>query len=1120
MTINSKKQYSIFRDQILGFIRRDIEGPYSKDEVIDESPSTKYSVGILFPQLEIELDRDTISDADITSKSDEDIDVMDYSSAFYPSAAGLSFTVNAKVETVNIELSYGTYKKITSKDYDKVKFNYSGVAEVLKSNITYGEYFDYTDSVLTLKRALEKHDFDMLYAMAGENVQIKGFLRRANTLYNYGWYREDHNVSLPVNITANRSETKLEGAPISMSVISKDIPNSVKKIVTCSVVNVEKDPRPKSSIAKSIFQTKMQISLSENEKFEDMNANSQTLHNLDDTEEGSLDLLFRKKKVYSTGHGISARWDISDDGITRHISTETIPSYRVPQMEFDIKTDDGSKLDLSMSSFAVSESEYVLNNLNKLIDLYEGWINEIEKEIVMFSGNIRDTAIYHIERCRSSSSRMREGVNLLSSSAEAMVAFRDANQAMNMQRVHTLLQEEKTVPGVEKVMPRDYSQSDASWRPFQIAFILINLQSMYDSKSKDRDIVDLIWFPTGGGKTEAYLGLTAFTIFIRRILYPDSYGGTSVIMRYTLRLLTAQQFQRACTLICACEKIRKNNPRYGDEVISVGLWLGGETTPNDLVGANIKIAELNTSSTSLGNPFQVIACPWCGTYTTKHDGHGSNCYQIKSKPKKHLHIWCPNEQCDFFNGEGGLPIKVIDEDIYNSPPTLLFGTVDKFAMLPWQKKSSSIFAMNINNNNLSPSLIIQDELHLISGALGTMVGLYETAIDILCSKKGIRPKIIASTATIRRAKEQCKALYARDIQQFPAPGLDAADSFFARESDINDKTPGRLYAGIMPSGKTATSLQVDLTANITQSVEFIEADDNIKDAYWTQVIYCNSIRELSSSRTVVKDDVGIRSGQIMRRLGKKPRYINDTNTEELTSRVKGDHIPDILRKLDIQYPSERAIDVLLATNMLSVGIDIDRLGLMVVLGQPKTTSEYIQATSRVGRRYPGLVIAQLSPTKSRDRSHYEQFIKYHQSLYRYVEPTSVTPFSPPARDKALHAVLFTLIRHSVGLYENKDLENFSQKQPEIQEAINDILKRVDIIDPFETQNTKKELEDIVIRLNEILENSEGINYQAIKDSAKIPLMKSPTDTKSKGIYSTPQSMRNTDSECYVTLEYS
>lgn len=247
------------------------------------------------------------------------------------------------------------------------------------------------------------------------------------------------------------------------------------------------------------------------------------------------------------------------------------------------------------------------------------------------------------------------------------------------------------------------------------------------------------------------------------------------------------------------------------------------------------------------NKFQVLKCPWCGTKLVK-DRIGTKMvgtFGYRMRNNRHFELFCPQESC-FFNQQGKLPIQIVDEELYACPPTLLFGTVDKFAMIPWKKEIGTFFAAGTGNR--APDLVIQDELHLISGPLGTMVGLYETAIDALCTRNGIRPKIVASTATIRRAKEQCSALYNREVSQFPHPGLDAEDSFFARESIINydHKIYGRKYVGLMPSGKTKAMMEVRSIAALMQEINTMDLPDDIKDKFWTLTVYFNSLKDLGT----------------------------------------------------------------------------------------------------------------------------------------------------------------------------------------------------------------------------------------------------------------------------------
>jgi len=753
-------------------------------------------------------------------------------------------------------------------------------------------------------------------------------------------------------------------------------------------------------------------------------------------------------------------------------------------MSFDLPENESvSALDLSMkylSDLDGADKSKKLSALTALVDLYKTWVSELENTAKTLDSRFGSAAAKNIAECKRAYKRMYAGIETLRGNETAYLAFMLANRAMFMQRVQLKMQQKTSdvdrYPDDEIISEllrdMDYMNADdgdAKWRPFQIAFLLMDINSVVDDNSTERSIVDLIWFPTGGGKTEAYLGLTTFTIFYRKLMHQTESGGTTVIMRYTLRLLAAQQFTRAATLICACEFIRQDcevkrhkYPAYplGREPITIGLWIGGSHIPNRNDDAKFHLDKLFgvrdhfyvRNEKDRHNKFQVLKCPWCGTKLVKDDKDkklvGKWGYAMSGK---HFYMFCPQEDCDFTNR---LPIQIIDEELYDNPPTLLFGTVDKFAMMPWDGRIGSFFG--VGSDNRAPELIIQDELHLISGALGTMVGLYETAVDAICGQKGTAPKIIASTATIRRAKEQCSVLYNRDVVQFPAPGLDASDSFFAREAEISyeDGIFGRKYVGIMPSGKTKAMTEIRAMAALLQKMYTMDLSDEVKDKLWTLTVYFNSLKDLGKASTLVDDDVKDFIIRTANRMFTSRRLI--VGSDELTSRVTTTELNETLDKLEkLEYSKKNMEDrryvsnVLLATNMISVGIDVARLNVMLIVGQPKLTNEYIQASSRIGRSFPGVAFVQYDATKSRDRSHYERFKAYHDSFYRFVEPTGATPFSKPARERALHAVLTAILRQRTGLCEDKDAVNFDKEYfadiiTEIKDYIINRIKNINV----------------------------------------------------------------------------
>ena len=435
-------------------------------------------------------------------------------------------------------------------------------------------------------------------------------------------------------------------------------------------------------------------------------------------------------------------------------------------------------------------------------------------------------------------------------------------------------------------------------------------------------------------------------------------------------------------------------------------------------------------------------------------------------------------------------------------------------------------------------MIIQDELHLISGPLGTMVGLYETAIDALCQSKGVNTKIVASTATIRRAVEQCSALYNRKVNQFPHPGLDAEDSFFSRESviDYSKEVFGRKYIGLMPAGKTKAMMEIRTIVALLQEINTMQLSDEIKDKYWTLVIYFNSLRDLGKCSNRIDDDVKDFIKRMAYRLGTSSDARKIARSDELTSRVTTTELNETLDKLEkVSYCEERIrnkqypfpSNVLLATNMISVGIDIARLNVMLLVGQPKLTSEYIQASSRVGRSFPGVVFTMYDGSKSRDRSHYEQFRMYHESFYKYVEPTGVTPFSKPARLRALHAVVIALLRMlETELSDEKGAGQFTVEKYKSQigkikqfiiERNNTISCRLNPDMDNDSKEIEKEIDYIVEEWECMAKNSgEGNFYYgekymfSVPDSSDSRLLKVFNSSSKDSAFDTMTSMRNVD----------
>lgn len=820
------------------------------------------------------------------------------------------------------------------------------------------------------------------------------------------------------------------------------------------------------------------------------------------TELQLLDMQYRHRVEFMAGHGVAVHADTFPGDPTRavRISTAVIPSAVVEATEAPTASDESlsphvrdalARVELDMEVLAHFKGDALRSALTPLADAYELWLDEQEARLRDPGARLvghEDAAAVTLGQARRMAARLRAGIDVAVSDDGAGEAFRFANEAMWLQRIHTLAgnrrrddQDLELSTALAEFAPARYH----SWRPFQLAFLLVNLQALTDPKHAERSVddglVDLLFFPTGGGKTEAYLGLTAFTLAIRRLQgtiggFDGRSGGVAVLMRYTLRLLTAQQFQRAAALICACEQLRRErvaggDDRWGETPFRLGMWVGSNVTPNTNIDAGYALEDARGQGRRRGgrsSPVQLVACPWCGSRLDP----GRDAKTDADRWRTLVYCSDPFGSCPFTElgspGEG-IPVVTVDDELYRLLPAFIISTADKFAQLPWKGPLHLLFGRvsqrctrhgyrspdldkvgqreERNSHNATgslpkastvpcdplrpPDLIIQDELHLISGPLGTLVGLYETAIDRLASwsvdGEVVRPKVIASTATVRRAAEQVHALFARRLAMFPPPVLDVEHAFFAEQRPISDEHPGRQYLGICAHGQRLKSVEVRVfTSLLAAAQRLFERYGDVADPWMTQVAYFSALRELGGAKRLVDDDVKARLRKTDQRgLAKRSLRV----VQELTSRISSTDIPDVLDQLGERFTAPKVgpdgkpirsngdrlpIDVLLATSMISVGVDVGRLGLMCAVGQPKTTAEYIQATSRVGRDRsgPGLVVTIYNWARPRDLSHYETFEHYHGTFYRHVEALSVTPFSSRALDRGLTAAFVSLVRHA------------------------------------------------------------------------------------------------------------
>lgn len=1102
----------------------DLLGPAGgENEQVDElKVSDRYLVGTLAPMnrkqyLEQEDDEDlAVAGKDSSEEGQADTSIS-AAKTMMPSSFGMTFCVSTEAKAIKLYAKWGKYDRVESEYILSDKGN--------PKTVWQRQQIKGTSPTIPLKEgAINKWVVDS----ESPDVYIQGLMRKQNGEW----------------------------------------------IVSVFLINGQTEP-DKSTDKAWIFQPELTVKSADKDFPDIFVRRPQYLSNIKKDsalylEEQAMDMLYRRQIEFAMGHGVSVHAEIAPNSTEKaiSISTSVVPAYEVAKVTPPTAEEipDLATLVLDMKELSETPTKELPNKLNALTIAYERWILEQEAKLKDPNEKLDEfqtVAEMAISNCKTTLRRIGEGLALLQKDSKAAEAFQFMNQAMWQQRIHSILSEKKRRGEVVDLSSVDTAKN-RTWFPFQLAFILLNLPSMTELDHEDRchetnAIADLLWFPTGGGKTEAYLGLTAYTLGLRRlqgtIAGRSGEYGVAVLMRYTLRLLTLQQFQRATALICACESIRRealendNNAKWGKEPFRIGLWVGKRTTPNTTQQSDEYTKQARGSyQAASGSPHQLTNCPWCGT---KIDEGRNIKVESYAKGQGRTLVYCGDSfgKCLFSQKNSpteGLPIVVVDEEVYRRLPSLLISTVDKFAQMPWNGATQMLFGqveaycerhgfkspeiedsshpkrflpatkLTPHNPLRPPDLIIQDELHLISGPLGTLVGLYETVVDKLASwevnGKVVRPKVIASTATIRQAKEQIHNLFLRKVQVFPPQCLDSSDNFFARQRQPNDETPGRRYLGICAPGRrlTAALIRVYIAQLSAAQTLYIKYGAAV-DPWMTLVGYFNSLRELAGMRRQVDDSIRSRLSKMDRRgLAKRLKLY----FEELTSRKNSTDIPEILDWLETPFDPEKdkrianqrksgekvtekePLDILLATNMLSVGVDVKRLGVMVVANQPKNTAEYIQATSRVGRSYPGLVFTVYNWARPRDLSHYESFEQYHATFYKHVEALSITPFASGAIERGLAALLVSLVRLSGKEFnENTQAGSVEKLHPYVTEAIKTISNRAWAVGDEKTRDYV--VAQLKAKLDHWLaqeQNTSGgfrLGYESKQDGKTIGLLKNP-----------------------------
>lgn len=1077
------------RDEIVGFVKKDLIGPSDEMEILNESPMFAYLTGMIYPkggaygdksEQEIGFDVDMEESADYSQDDDEDDgQAMTVPKFKQQTSIGATFYLAKTAKSFLVKINWGDYSLLDEVEDEELDLLEYAEEEDVKKKKTHRRYQRYPHSE-TIRVDMDNLPSNKEYAL-----------------------KTDQNIKLKLNIFKLSNEYQVVSAFVSNErSIGDDLTDSV------------------------MFQVEMEIT-SENDLFFAENICRDSLA------EGEY--LYSQRPVFARGRGCSVFWNNLTNEETDFIKTTFIPEHEICGVSAafeEFPSDYFSTLFFAKSS----NKDKTVERLRGLTNSYEDWINKLKNDPKMSNQDFYNkVGRKTVDKCLNSLKRMNEGIDTLVNNPIAFNAFTFMNVCMRLQK-NIAGYSKKHGQGIEcnfgEFTNPSNPENDMTWYPFQIAFILMNVNSIVNPECSDREIVDLLYFPTGGGKTEAYLGLIAFTIAHRRMSRKpnDSYnkdGGVTAFLRYTLRLLTTQQRDRITRMIVAAEYLRRKKPELlGSEPISIGFWVGRDVTPNsykDFLGDDIP--RIKEAKRKISN--QLLTCPFCGK--PLDPDHAFRYNDITEE----VEIYCEDKDCIFYKyPENGIdpipmPIYLVDEQIYRRCPTVVLATVDKFARLPWDPKTNALFGRidkkcsrhgyvalgeyhpyKHNETATSqaarctpvkmfapPELIVQDELHLITGPLGTIYGGYETLIEDLCSYevngKKIKPKYICSTATIKNADEQIKCLYGRKKTAiFPSSGLLIGDSYFIRDEPLETK-PFRKYVGVCASGQSMkTTLLRTYAAILQYSFELSKDSGNadLIDPYYSLIGYFNSIRELGGTVRLLQDDIPKRMNRIRNRYKfEKVRPLFTGKQEEITSRINSRDIAKKLQKLETPFGNKDCIDTAVATNMIAVGMDVDRLGLMTVMGQPKLNSEYIQATSRIGRRHPGLVFTIYNPYRPRDLSHYENFTGYHLQLYRYVEGTTATPFSARARDRFIHAIIIAVLRMKYPDMASKPEKILDLGDDELNEFTKIIEERIQLINPRGKDEAMREIKIFISNWKRLAGNKK-MKYSGETDGTTEVLM--------------------------------
>ena len=1156
------------RENLVDILERELLGPIGgPEEVLPFSPRSQYLVGHIAPVklastavssaadddpvdrgelIEVRADADGAAEgrgvpayaADEPEADAEDDDVEDRApkqGLMIPASMGLRFQVPVDLESFTVTASWGTYETVE------------------------------TDKVTKAGRPIRHY----------QRLPVE----------------EPRSIRL-AELEVGRTSTVPLRDSICLRVDRYDDERFGRVLVEIALCNDRETPTP-IPLSMWMFQTQLRVDAGGAEVFlpvRDVLEQDWPEH---DDEVRRLDLQYRNRLEFAIGRTCSVDWVVrSGSRRASEVSTTWLPVGETPQTRARSVT--GAQL--SMDALSTATPADLRIGLEPLVSGYRVWLDEQEATAAQLPAHLQETAELVLWEARQAHQRLVDGLEHVATDEEALRCFQFMNRVMRDQRVASQVAAARASDSsvtIEQAQAEVAARgaAAASWRPFQLAFILMQLGALTDPSAAVRSAehqarVELLFFPTGGGKTEAYLGLAAYTFAIRRrqgVVEStegplDGRDGVAVLMRYTLRLLTAQQFQRATALMCAAELVRREDEAtWGVEPFRIGLWVGTDVSPKRFEEADEQLTKANEYGSHRLTVLQIQRCPWCGTPITAA--------QVKADASvRRVFVYCGDDlaRCPFAKGgqvTEGLPVLTVDEEIYRLTPGFVIATVDKFARLAREGEAAALFGYvsrrcgrhgyvhsdyakcdiktthPVTNGYPAatvqpvgrlrpPDLIIQDELHLITGALGTSVGLFEVAVETLCSwetpdNKSVRPMIVASTATVRNAHEQVRGLYGRQVEIFPPQVLDVADTYFSEEVPIDRDNPARRYVGVSAQGVRLSSAEIRVAEVLLSAGQLLfDRAGAVADPYMTLVGYFNATRELAGMARYMADDVQTRVKRPRKDSGFPARLGTSfglLHVGELTSRIASAEIGRTLDRLGLEFDpgydtteafrerlaaqdagkkmpprSEPPFDVVLATSMLQVGVDVQRLGLMLVVGQPKNTAEYIQASSRVGRdatERPGLVVSLGNWARPRDLAHYEQFRHYHETFYAQVEALSVTPYSPTSLARGIDGVLVSAARvaqatQADGLSPERDAGRIKDQRPAV-EALVDRLK-ARIAAAAQSDEATKRASDLLVnridrwseRAKRAAEVHKTLVYERTGESDKyLPLIISPENAK-------------------------